>query len=272
VVREVETLKDVAAASGVSRATVSFVLNDTPNQSISKSTRARVLAVVRDLGYKPHGIARALREGTSRIVVLYIGSGLEGNYSRSFIRGLDEELAANDNVLVVRHGRTDVETAQQVLDAINPRAVLHFAEAYRTGHELEDRGGGWRDGLAAHAGLQIGYLAERGHTRIALALPGAEAPLREIREQFSRQAAQALGLPSPVTLVVPRPRQAGTAAVEQFRRAAPGGHRDRRLRRRRRAACPDRPARPRPGPVRDPARHQRRAAAPGHPDTASRRR
>ncbi|MFJ1608725.1 LacI family DNA-binding transcriptional regulator [Streptomyces sp. NPDC088253] len=36
------TLNDVAAASGVSRATVSSVLNDDPNQTISPATRERV--------------------------------------------------------------------------------------------------------------------------------------------------------------------------------------------------------------------------------------
>src|SRR5689334_1121151 len=74
------TLKDVAAASGVSRATVSLVLNDTPNQTVSEATQEKVLRPVRELGYKPHGIARALREGSSRIVVLFMESG---NYSRS---------------------------------------------------------------------------------------------------------------------------------------------------------------------------------------------
>lgn len=214
------TLKDVAAASGVSRATVSFVLNDTPNQTISEATRAKVLRVVSELGYKPHGIARALREGSSRIVVLFIESGLEGNYSRSYIRGLDEELSAHDHVLVVRHGPTGEDLAKQVLDAINPRAVLRFGEVYRTGHALEDLGGGWRDGLAAHAALQIGYLAEHGHTEIALALPD-EAPLREIRLEFSQQAATRLGLPPLRCLVIPPPREAGAAAVREFRAVSP---------------------------------------------------
>lgn len=215
------TLKDVAAASGVSRATVSFVLNETPNQTISEATRAKVLRVVGELGYKPHGIARALREGSARIVVLFIESGLEGNYSRSYIRGLDEELAAHGHVLVVRHGPTGPDAARQVLDAINPRAVLRFGEAYRTGHALEDLGGGWRDGLAAHAALQIGYLAERGHTGIALALPD-EAPLREIRWEFSQQAAARLGLPPLRSLVIPRSRPAGATAVREFRAQSPG--------------------------------------------------
>ena len=215
------TLKDVAAASGVSRATVSFVLNDTPNQTISEATRERILQVVRDLGYKPHGIARALREGSSRIVVLCLASSLEGNYARSYIRGLDEELAQHDHVLVVRHGSGGAHSDEQVLDAVNPRAVLRFGEAYLTGRELEDVGGGWRGGLAAHAALQIGHLAAHGHTTIVLAVPDTDAPLRDIRLGFSQQAAQTLGLPPVRQLVVPRPRDAGTAAVRAFRKQHP---------------------------------------------------
>ncbi|BCY11491.1 LacI family DNA-binding transcriptional regulator [Actinoplanes sp. L3-i22] len=214
------TLKDVAAASGVSRATVSFVLNDTPNQTISAATREKVLRVVRELGYKPHGIARALREGSSRIVVLFIESGLEGNYSRSYLRGLDQELSAHGYVLVVRHGPTAPEAAEQVLDAISPRAVLRFGEVYRTGHALEDLSGGWRDGLAAHTALQIGYLAEQGHTEVALALPD-EAPLREIRLEFSQLAAGRLGLPALRCLVIPRSRPAAVDAVRAFREQEP---------------------------------------------------
>lgn len=70
-------------------------------------------------------------------------------------------------MLLVRHGHHSPRSAKQVLDAIAPRAVLRFGEPYLTGHELEDRGGGWKDGLAAHAALQIRHLAERGHTRRA---------------------------------------------------------------------------------------------------------
>src|SRR6516164_7453881 len=160
------TLSDVAAASGVSRATVSFVLRNSPDQSISPATRERVRQAARDLGYVPHGIARALREGSSRIVVLNVDSGLEGNYSRSYIRGLDDELAAHDHVLLVRHGHTAHQSTQQVLDAIAPRAVLRLAEPYLAGPEFDH--GGWSDSFAANAALQIRYLAGRGHTCIAM--------------------------------------------------------------------------------------------------------
>ncbi|MFE2427922.1 LacI family DNA-binding transcriptional regulator [Streptomyces sp. NPDC059373] len=210
------TLRDVAAACGVSRSTVSFVLNDDPHQTISPATRERVRQAARDLGYVPHGIAKALREGTSRVVVLNVEWSLEGNYSRSYIRGLDDELAAHDHVLLVRPGHSAPGSTQQVLDAIAPRAVLRFGDAYLTGHELDDQGGGWRDGLAAHAALQLGYLAGRGHTHLAVALPDRDSPLAEVRLRFAREAAATLGIASLTPFVVPGPRTAGTEAVNAF--------------------------------------------------------
>ncbi|MGW6923924.1 LacI family DNA-binding transcriptional regulator [Streptomyces sp. NPDC054950] len=244
------TLSDVAKASGVSRATVSFVLNDDPRQTISAATRERVTEAARELGYVPHGIARALREGSSRIVVLNVDRGIEGNFSRSYVRGLDEELAEHDHVLLVRHGHAAPEATQKILDAIVPRAVLRLGEAYMSGHESDeadetderdetDEQGevGAQDaagepgepderderdeqdretGFAANAALQIGFLAERGHTRIAMALPDHEFPLTKARLGFAREAARRRGLAPLERLVVPRPREAGAAAVEAF--------------------------------------------------------
>lgn len=213
------TLNDVAAASGVSRATVSFVLNDDPNQTISAATRERVKGAARDLGYVPHGIARALREGSSRIVVLNIDWGLEGNYSRSYVRGLDDELAAHDHVLLVRHGHSAPQSTQQILDTIAPRAVLRFAEPYLSGYEPDEED--WRSGFAAHAALQIGYLADRGHSHMGMALHSHDYPLTELRLRFARATTDRLGLPPLTPFVVPRLREAGTEAVRAFRAAHP---------------------------------------------------
>jgi len=213
------TLRDVAAASGVSRATASFVLRDSPNQTISPATQARVRQAAHDLGYVPHGIARALREGSSRIVVLNVDSGLEGNYSRSYIRGLDEELAAHDHVLLVRQGYSAPQSTQAVLDAIAPRAVLRFAEAYLNRHERDDADED--DGFATNAALQIRYLADRGHTGIAMALPEDENPLGELRVRWARETLAKLGLPALTSFTVPRPRAAGTAAVQTLRTTHP---------------------------------------------------
>ena len=212
------TLNDVAAASGVSRATASFVLRDSPNQSISAATRERVRRAARDLGYVPHAIARALREGSSRIVVLSLDVALDGNYARSYVRGLDAELAAHDHALLVRYEHAGTEAT---LDAIAPRAVLRFGEPYLTGHELDDSGGGWRDGLAAHVSAQIGYLAGRGHTRIAYALPDRETPLRAVRLRFADLAAERLGLLPVAPFSIPVFRTGAADSLAEVRAAHP---------------------------------------------------
>jgi len=215
------TLSDVAAASGVSRATASFVLRDSPNQSISAGTKQRVRQAARDLGYVPNGIARALREGSSRIVVLSLDTGMDGNYARSYIRGLDSELAAHDHVLLVRYEHPESRSVKEVLDAIRPRAALRFGEPYLTGHELDDSGGGWQDGLAAHVAAQIGYLADRGHTHIALALPDRETPLRDVRLRFANQAADKRGLAPVKPIPIPFSRTDAADFLRQFRVASP---------------------------------------------------
>ena len=212
------TLNDVAAASGVSRATASFVLRDSPNQSISAATRERVRQAARDLGYVPHEIARALREGSSRIVVLSLDVALDGNYARSYVRGLDAELAAHDHVLLVRYEHAGTEAT---LDAIAPRAVLRFGEPYLTGHELDDSGGGWRDGLAAHVSAQVGYLAKRGHTRIAYALPDHETPLSAVRLRFADLAAERLGLSPVAPFSIPVSRTGAAGSEAEIRAAHP---------------------------------------------------
>lgn len=206
------TLLDVAAASGVSRATAGFVLSDAPGVSISDTTRERVRKAARDLGYVPHAIARALREGSSRIVVLHIDVALDGNYAHSYIQGLEDELAAHDHTLFVRYGRAGREPSGQAVDAVAPRAVLRLASDYTTpGREYDD--GGWDGGLAGNVLVQLRYLAERGHTRIAVALPDDGQPLAPVRERFAAEAAKILGIPAPASLVVPRDRAAAAMAV-----------------------------------------------------------
>ncbi len=66
------TSYDVARMAGVSRTTVSFVLNERPGSAISEATRARVLAAAKTLGYSAHGPARQLAGGASRTLGLVL--------------------------------------------------------------------------------------------------------------------------------------------------------------------------------------------------------
>jgi len=65
------TRKDVARRAGVSESTVSYVINNGP-RSVSESTRAKVLEVIKELGYQPNAIAQSLRRQQTSIVGLIV--------------------------------------------------------------------------------------------------------------------------------------------------------------------------------------------------------
>ncbi|BDM68001.1 LacI family transcriptional regulator [Streptomyces nigrescens] len=60
----------VARLAGVSRATVSYVLNGQAEGRVGARTQARVRAAAEELGYVPHAAARTLRAGRGSIVLL----------------------------------------------------------------------------------------------------------------------------------------------------------------------------------------------------------
>lgn len=70
------TLKDVAKEAGVTSATVSYVINNTPGQTIRPETRKRVLDAVAKLKYTPNAHARTLRMHASPCIAVVIRKNL----------------------------------------------------------------------------------------------------------------------------------------------------------------------------------------------------
>ncbi|HTD12439.1 MAG TPA: LacI family DNA-binding transcriptional regulator [Steroidobacteraceae bacterium] len=64
------TVKDIAAAVGVSVATVSNVLNGRPN--VGRVNRQKVLRAAKRLGYRPNRAAQAMRTGRTRAIGLVL--------------------------------------------------------------------------------------------------------------------------------------------------------------------------------------------------------
>jgi len=62
------TMHEVAAAAGVSQATVSLVLNKAGGSRVAEATRRRVLEAVEELGYRPNAAAKTLRDGTAGLI------------------------------------------------------------------------------------------------------------------------------------------------------------------------------------------------------------
>ena len=70
--RSTPTIAEVAELAGVSRTTVSFVLNDVRSMNISEATRQKVFDAARTLGYEPHAAARSLAGGSTGTVAVLI--------------------------------------------------------------------------------------------------------------------------------------------------------------------------------------------------------
>jgi len=64
--RDMVTQEDVAARAGVSRAVVSYVLNNGPRK-VSAETRERVMQAIQELGYRPNKYAQRLKQGSDAV-------------------------------------------------------------------------------------------------------------------------------------------------------------------------------------------------------------
>ena len=124
------TSTDVALAAGVSRATVSFVLNDKPNSRVSEDTRHRVLEAARLLGYSPNTAARSLATGEAAAGMLapIPRRDYGGNLRRSFELLLRDE--ADDGTDTIRHSGAEVSGAEaaQAWAKYRPECVLAESE------------------------------------------------------------------------------------------------------------------------------------------------
>jgi LacI family transcriptional regulator len=71
--------------AGVSRTTVSFVLNNVPGVQITEETRRRVLEAARELNYYPTAAARSLASGKTHRIGLILGQGQERLSADAFL-------------------------------------------------------------------------------------------------------------------------------------------------------------------------------------------
>ena len=92
------TARDVADRAGVSRTTVSFVLNDVPGMRISEETRQRVLEAARAIDYHPNISAQRLVTGRSNIIAYVERQNPERAFADAFLpealRGVHDAASA----------------------------------------------------------------------------------------------------------------------------------------------------------------------------------
>jgi DNA-binding LacI/PurR family transcriptional regulator len=114
---QARTLDDLAALCGVSRATVSRVINGGP---VAETTRRDVMAVLERTGFRPNAAARTLASGRSGVVgvVMHVDPHLlfQDQYFSQLLQGIADHLAGEGAGMMLWLGnRTKAEILDHVL-------------------------------------------------------------------------------------------------------------------------------------------------------------
>jgi len=175
------TMKDVAAATGVSRSTVSRILNDAPlTVPVSAATRTRVLAAARELEYRPNPLARALR-GAPTMLLGAIVRDITDPFFAGAIETVSVAARARGYNVVLGHAHGEATKAHELaalLEAGHCDAILMMGDMSDQPRLLEDlrdthipvvalwQGSELRSIPAVNVDNQAGVTATMAHARI----------------------------------------------------------------------------------------------------------
>lgn len=229
------TSADIARAAGVSQATVSYVVNDVPGQSISPTTRARILEAATSLGYTPYGPAKTLATGRSNLVLMVLPGWPIGYAFSAALDEVETRLAAVGLSLLMHRIIRPSQRNAESWKAIGPFAVIGLddfddaeARAMRDAGievvtaELDETEGQTRVSRPQLivGRLQVGHLARTGHERLGYAFPDDDRLIEYSTPRLEgvRLACAELGLGEPIVQVVPQYPEPAAEAVREWKR------------------------------------------------------
>ena len=224
------TQADVARLAGVSRATVSYVVNNRTGGRvpISEKTRQRVLEAVAELGYVPDARAQALRSGNTKTIGLIIPD-IHNPHFWEIADGVEQEACASGYHILLSSIPPENQYAEEIFRNLShrrvdglvmvPSFIYQSEEAQETLAYLlkrrvpivgimADRGGesynidrvvsDYRDTTVE----VMNHLLSLQHRRIGFIFGIAVPDLGEDRLSAYRESLQAAGLPVDPNLIV----------------------------------------------------------------------
>lgn len=209
------TRTDVARAAGVSTAVVSYVVNNGP-RAVAPATRARVLAAMEELDYRPNALARALRMRSAQAVGLivpdvsnlYFGALARELSNRAFDQGYAVLLGDADNDVDRERAQVDSLVGRQIdgllivsLGDELPASAENVPTVFLDQRDRPGRRSVVADDLDG-AAQAVSHLIGHGRRRIALVNGPAGSPEAVQRERGWRETLDAAGLPHDESLIV----------------------------------------------------------------------
>ena len=183
------TLEDIARMSGVSRSTVSRVIND--DRNVNEATRRKVWEVIQNINFQPNLAARGLAAGRTQVLGLVIpmavASVFVDPYFPLLIQGISAACTPRGYTIMLWLAQPDFEQrmASQILNNSLIDGVI-VASAVQddpivtaliqaqsmpfimVGRDMEDAPVSYVDvDNRAGAGMAVEYLLRQGHERVA---------------------------------------------------------------------------------------------------------
>ena len=215
------TIYDVAREADVSISAVSLVMNDANTKRVGAVKRKKILTVAERLGYSPSGLARALSNGSTKILGLvvpmkdpiffsgFIAEVLAGIQSCVMERGYhlmiyshtttsgritEGELTHSryvDGVIVLNTRMCSQRDMQYTIEDLQ-QADIRFVMINCYSGQNEINYVGVDDFAVGRAGAE--YLLREGHTRIALISGAARSPMTPQLHAGFKQALKSAGI------------------------------------------------------------------------------
>jgi LacI family transcriptional regulator len=123
------TMTDIAAAVGVSQATVSLVLNNRGGTRVAESTRERVLDAARELGYRPNVAAKTLREGKAGLIGFVGDAVVSSPFSGRIVEGAQTRAWDDDMLLLTINTGGDRELEDAAIESLLSHRVIGIVYA-----------------------------------------------------------------------------------------------------------------------------------------------
>ncbi|MEL2241943.1 LacI family DNA-binding transcriptional regulator [Leclercia adecarboxylata] len=207
------TMLDVSLRAGVSKATVSRVLNGTGQ--VKESTRQQVFNAMEELGYRPNFLARSLANRTSNSIGLVV-STFDGFYFGRLLQQASRQTETHGKQLIVTDGHDTPEREEEAVqmladrqcDAIvlytrymSEKAIMKLIDSVqmplivinRDVSQARERCVFFEQQEAAFNAVE--YLISQGHREIACMTVPIHTPTGKARLMGYRQALEKHGIP-----------------------------------------------------------------------------
>src|SRR6266700_1362838 len=130
-------MSDIARQAGVSRTTVSFVLNNhASSASIPAETKERILEAAKKLSYRPNLAAKGLRTNQTHTIGFIADEITTTPYAVNIIKGAQDAAWAHGKLLLIVNTGSDAPVTEKVVEMMLGRQVEGIIYAAMYHHEV----------------------------------------------------------------------------------------------------------------------------------------